>query len=201
MRESYPFKGLIRWAVLPALIVAAGAAVALVEDLLQSVGLGPWVSLAVGAAFVFPVGLAMAVGRRPAVSVLLSFLLGALSLFAGQVVITELLRLRASFDARPLHLAAMGAAAGLGTLAHHVYLRARGLGKVGITGGVLFYLLAATAGARLASVLDANPAETSDYLRRGVVGGAFQWLAMIVALQVAGRVSSAGPAGETFVRT
>ena len=91
--DPYPFQGAVRWGVLPALIVAAGAAVAFVENLFSPARLGPWVSLAVGAA--------MAAGRRPAVAVLAAFLLGGLSLFAGQAVITQLLRLRDAAVPRP----------------------------------------------------------------------------------------------------
>lgn len=187
----YPFFGVSRWALLPALITAAGAVAAIADaGLTGNLAFGPLFAGAVGGALAFPIGAALALGRRPGVAVAAGFVLGALSLSAAAALLTALIGMPVTFNTSRLNMGANGVEVGILVLAHHLYLRARRLGPRGVAGGVVLYAVAAMAAARLAELL--NPeVSMGDVLRQGGVGALTQWGAMEVAVRVSERAAPA----------
>lgn len=142
--DPYPFRGAVRWALLPSLIVLAGA--------LQGVGawvffrgwpllsLGSFVVL--GASACMPVGAALTLGRRPPAAAAAAVVLGALIVPVAQRLLSASAGILISFSHPWMLAAAEAAGAVLLVVAHLARLRWRGRGSAWALSGVGLYAIA-----------------------------------------------------------
>ncbi|HEX7900962.1 MAG TPA: hypothetical protein VF950_24600 [Planctomycetota bacterium] len=183
----YPFRGVLRWLVLPAILATAGALNGLLGWGLQREE-GPeylpfWVIPETNHALA--VGLALAAGRHPAVALALAFPLGWVSIWADREIMLAL-PLGISWIETPWAAAvagALGAAFFVGT--HLLYLRARRKSRGRTVAVVLLYVGVGVLSAILIEWGFRGQLRVAENLRWGTQGAVLSWVALVVAVRLA----------------
>jgi hypothetical protein len=190
MRDPYPFQGTWRWVVLPSLLalggILGGLTAGLVCDQKISSDLGYW--LIPGLVKAAVEGGALAVGRRPIVSLMAVFVLGGLSLGVEYSLFAAARLGGGLVDWRIGMILGYGAMPAPMVLVHHLYMRMRHRGVRKALAAGLLYPVAALAGFGMFSYLLFPAAPfTADLAYWAVAEGAFAWMALVVAARLAER--------------
>jgi hypothetical protein len=186
---SYPFRGATRWLILPVLMTLGGVINGLIGWMLEPAFPGWWWLWAMFLGIqALGIGMALALGRQPAVALLAAGAFGAMSLRVSTDLITRIAGVTVTVDSSWKSMGLGAAGAGLVVLSHLVYLRARRFGWPGILGGAAVYIVAATAAVLLGA------AKGSGWAQIGMAGtreGLFSWLSLAAAIRVSERAAPA----------
>ena len=193
----YPFRGVMRWLVLPVLLTTAGALDALIAWGLQSQGrlrdLPVWIIP--DANHALAIGFALAAGRHPAVALALAFPLGLVSPWANRGIIFALPLGISGIETSWLATVARALGAVLFVGTHHLYLSARRKSRAWTVPVVLMYGGVGVFSALLLEWAYREELRIAENLRGGVQSAVLSWAALAVAARLADRMSErAAPA-------
>ena len=189
--EVYPFRGALRWLVLPVLLTAAGAVDAWIAWGLQSEGrlrdLPVWIIPEANHALA--IGLALAAGRHPAVALALAFPLGVVSPWVDRGIVFALPLGISGIETTWLATVARALGAVLFVGTHHLYLRARRKSRAWTVAVVLMYGGVGVYSALLLDWAFREELRIAENLRDGVQSAVLSWAALVVAARLADRMS------------